>query len=127
MGGAQLAVVFDVPFLQEIGQPCDVDRATLDCPEAGLLGGLLTERPEAVRRANPITYVNPDNPPFLIVHGSADMAVPLHQSQILCEALTAAGVPATLRVVEGAGHCFDSPETDAAVDEFFDRYLKGES
>jgi acetyl esterase/lipase len=112
-------------FLQEIGQPGDLDRATLDCPEAGLLGGLLTERPEAVRRANPLTYLAPDNPPFLIVHGDQDMIVPLHQSQILCEALTAAGVPATLHVVAGGGHGFGSPEIDAEVDDFFDRWLKG--
>ena len=112
-------------FLQEIGQPCDIDRASPDCPEALLLGGPLQERPEAVRLANPITYIRPDNPPFLIMHGDCDMVVPLHQSQLLYEALTAAGVPAALSIVGGAGHGFDSPSIDEEVDAFFDRYLKG--
>lgn len=111
-------------FLQEIGQPCDVDRVTPDCPEALLLGGLLQERPEAVRLANPITYVRPDNPPFLILHGDCDRIVPLNQSTLLHEALTAAGVPSALRVIEGAGHGFADPAIEEQVGDFFEEQLK---
>jgi acetyl esterase/lipase len=111
-------------FLQQIGQPGDIDRSLPDAPEAQLVGGPLRERQGVVRQANPITYVSPDNPPFLLLQGDCDRSVPLNQSVLLHEALTAAGVPSTLHVIEGAGHGFDSPEIDAEVDAFFDRHLK---
>lgn len=73
-------------------------------PESQLVGGLITENVAAVRRANPIAYVSADDPPFLIAHGDHDLSVPHHQSEILAAALNKAGVIATLRIVEGAGH-----------------------
>jgi len=54
--------------------------------------------------ASPITYVTPEDPPFLIIHGDADKLVPLAQSQSLLAALQAVGVPAELVVVTNAGH-----------------------
>ncbi|MBV6397378.1 MAG: Acetyl esterase [Anaerolineales bacterium] len=54
--------------------------------------------------ASPVTYVTPDDPPFLIIHGDADKLVPLEQSQSLLAALQAVGVPAELVVVTNAGH-----------------------
>lgn len=56
-------------------------------PEARLLGGPVTERPELAQRANPVTYVNSDAPPFLIVHGRKDEVVPFNQAELLYEAL----------------------------------------
>jgi acetyl esterase/lipase len=73
-------------------------------PESQLVGGLITQHADRVARANPITYVTPDDPPFLIVHGDRDPNVPHHQSEILADALKAAGVTTTLRIVPGAGH-----------------------
>ena len=40
-----------------------------DSPESELVGGPIQENPEKVARANPITYVSVDVPPFLIAHG----------------------------------------------------------
>src|SRR5262249_39931484 len=62
-------------------------------PESLLVGGLITENPDKVARANPITYVNAGAPPFLIVHGDQDMLVPHHQSELLLAALKKAAVP----------------------------------
>jgi len=73
-------------------------------PESDLIGGPITENDLLVARANPITYVSPDDPPFLIVHGDQDPLVPLHQSQMLEEALRKAGVAVKLHVVKGGGH-----------------------
>lgn len=73
-------------------------------PESDLIGGPIVENDLLVARANPITYVTKDDPPFLIVHGDQDPLVPLHQSQMLEEALRKAGVPVKLYVVKGAGH-----------------------
>ena len=55
-------------------------------------------------RANPVTYVTPEAPPFLIVHGDRDPLVPYGQSLLLVDALRAAGVPVTFYTVVGAGH-----------------------
>jgi hypothetical protein len=71
-----------------------------------LIGGLITDasnRPKVVR-ANPITYVSRDDPPFLIVHGDQDPLVPHHQSEMLFAALKAAGVPVRLNTVKGGGN-----------------------
>jgi len=84
-------------------------------------------------RASPVTYVSPDDPPFLILHGDKDEVVPLSQSQILYARLQAAGVPATLVVVQNAGHGFQpaggaiSPtraELARMIADFFDQKLK---
>lgn len=84
-------------------------------------------------RASPVTWVSPDDPPFLILHGDRDPVVPLEQSLSLYEHLLAAGVPVELVVVTNAGHGFkpiDRPiypsrsEISDLIASFFDRYLK---
>lgn len=56
--------------------------------------------------ASPVTYVQPNDPPFLIFHGTGDAVVPLAQSQELASRLQAAGVSATLVMVQNGGHGF---------------------
>ncbi len=43
-------------------------------------------------KASPVTYITPDDPPFLILHGDMDPVVPYTQSQILHDRLVAGGV-----------------------------------
>lgn len=94
-------------------------------PEAQLLGGPIQQRPDVAKRANPITYVTPDDPPFYLVHGDEDRLVPLGQSEILRDALDAAGVENQLRVVPGAGHGqFREPGIIESVVTFFERTLR---
>ncbi len=100
-------------------------------PESLLVGGPIQEKPyrALARKANPITYVTKDDPPFLIMHGDKDMSVPLHQSELLYDALNKAGIDATLHVVKGAGHGLrDGQEKPEKLFEivaaFFDRHLK---
>jgi acetyl esterase/lipase len=95
-----------------------------ESPESRLIGGPIQQNPDKVAKANPITYVSKDDPPFLILHGDKDPLVPLDQSRLLYEALRKAGVEATLHVVPGAGHGFSGPEIDEMVDSFFDRHLQ---
>lgn len=111
-------------FLQMRGVPSRIDRNSPDSPEALLVGGPLQERKEQCRRANPVTYITPDDPPFLIMHGEQDDIVPLNQSQLLHEALKKAGVDVTYHLVKGAGHGFDGPELDKMVTDFFAEHLK---
>jgi acetyl esterase/lipase len=57
-----------------------------------------------LREASPVTYASPDDPPFLILHGTLDTTVPVYQSERLAELLEAEGIDTTLIVVENAGH-----------------------
>jgi dipeptidyl aminopeptidase/acylaminoacyl peptidase len=91
-----------------------------------LLGGPPEEKKDLVAAASPITHVTKGGPPFLIMHGDKDPVVPYSQSVKFCEALTKAGVDATLSKVEGGGHGpgFEKPEIATAVEAFFDKHLK---
>ena len=94
-----------------------------ESPESLLVGGAIQEHPEIVATANPITYVSPNDPPFLSIHGEMDPLVPAHQSKILHEALVRAGVPSELYLVkEGRHGGFKDPkvpELEAAFMESF--------
>jgi len=100
-----------------------------DSPESQLVGAPIQEHPDLVARANPITYITPGGPPFLIVHGQEDHTVIANQSELLYAALKEAGVEATLHLVPGAGHGFQGAtpaqqaQIDAWVDAFFDQHL----
>ncbi len=59
-------------------------------------------------RANPITYVTKDDPPFLIIHGDADLLVPHHQSVLLDAALRKAGVSVRFVTIPGGPHGGDT-------------------
>ncbi len=73
-------------------------------PEALLLGAAIPTIPDKVKAANPISYITPDDPPFLIQHGNADCNVPFNQSELLDEALNKAGVQSTLDLLDGYRH-----------------------
>lgn len=102
--------------------PFDHDAA--DSPESQLIGGPVQQHKERAARANPITYVSKDDPPFLIMHGNRDNLVPYQQSELLHDALQQAGVEVTLKIIEGAGHGFGGPEIDRQVSAFFEKHLK---
>jgi len=65
------------------------------------------ERDEIFRRASPVTYVTPDSPPVLILHGRADTTVDYEQSTELARSLKKKSVPHELVLLEGVGHTFD--------------------
>jgi acetyl esterase/lipase len=64
--------------------------------------------PDPARLASPVTYVTPDDPPILIVHGANDVLVPYRQAEIFAERLRLAGNACALIKVENAGHGFES-------------------
>lgn len=86
------------------------------------------ENPEEVRRASPLSQGSKDDPPVLIMHGTADKTVPLEQSKLLDAALEKAGVEHELVIVEGAPHTFHlqpkQRDLRPVVLGFFNRYLK---
>lgn len=101
-----------------------------NAPDSGtyqLLGGPANELTEMARRASAVTYVSPDDPPLLILHGDADKTVYLDQSQSIHESYTAAGLDVTLHVAPGGGHGgkqFYSGENRQRVVDFLNRHLR---
>lgn len=110
--------------------PGAIDHNAPNSPESRFLGGTAQESKEKVAKANPITYVSKQDPPFLIMHGDADRVVPYNQSELLLDALKKAGVEATLYCVKGGGHGFGGATRDTPDDlfemvaRFFDKHLK---
>ena len=90
--------------------------------ESQLLGGPIQDNPELAATASPLTYVSPDDPPFLVMHGTHDDLYPFHQSRLLVDALAAQGVPVTFTPVPNAGHGgggWNDPGVSQAVYDFF--------
>lgn len=102
-------------------------HATDSSPEAKLLGGAVMQNKDKAARVNPITYVTPDDPPFLIVHGDQDKTVPLNQSQLLFAALKKTNISAHFHTIHGAGHGgpgFSGKNIEDMVSTFFDTRLR---
>lgn len=97
-----------------------------ESPESRYLGCLITEHPERVQRANPISYISSSTPPFFIAHGTDDHIVPFHQSELLAAALERAGARVSFHRVEGAEHVFRgiSPEQSESLNALTEQFLE---
>jgi acetyl esterase/lipase len=73
-------------------------------PESSLIGGPIQDNPDKCALADPITYVDANDPPFLILHGDADPLVPHCNSEMLFDALQKAGVPSQFVLVPNGQH-----------------------
>ena len=105
------------------------DHSDAGSPESRFMGAKITDIPDQVRHANPMTYVHADIPPLLIQHGRIDPLVPVQQSIELARKLGEC-VPNDrfeFEILENAGHgdpAFETDENIARVFRFLDRYLK---
>ena len=61
----------------------------------------------ALVRASPVTYLQKDMPPFLLIHGSGDEDVPYSQSVEMCKKMSSVGASCELLTIEGAPHGMD--------------------
>jgi acetyl esterase/lipase/GMP synthase-like glutamine amidotransferase len=93
-----------------------------------MLPGTRAEKPELYRQASPATHADAQDPPLLILHGTADKTVDVDQSQGLAAALERAGTRHELVIVPDAPHSFhlqpQQRDLRPLVLGFFDRYLK---
>lgn len=111
-------------------QGCDaskIDHNTAKGFESLYLGAALPQVPQKVKQANPITYVDSKDPPFLLQNGDADCNVGSGQGELLRSALSKAGVPVTLDLFAKTGHGGAAFETAANIQKmiaFLDQRLK---
>jgi len=83
-----------------------------------------TKLAEMARKISPALLVDRKQPPFLIIHGDADPLVPLHQSEMLIDALKKAGGQADLIVKHGGGHPWLTIHEEVKVmADWFDKEL----
>jgi acetyl esterase/lipase len=93
------------------------------------LGPACKTDPEVYRQASPICFASKSCPPLLMVHGTADILVPVIHSERLEEKLKACGATVELVAVPGTGHGPWGPQQAAkgiaATVRFLDTHLKG--
>jgi acetyl esterase/lipase len=99
--------------------------------ESLLLGCTLPQcSAELLKQANPLSYVDSQSSPFLIMHGTNDHGVPYQQSQELYGALRTNHVPAELKLIANADHMFDGLSKQQAQEQvqtvfaYLDQHLK---
>jgi acetyl esterase/lipase len=76
--------------------------------------------PETLAEMSPMSWVNGSEPPFLLIHGTADRSVPSWMSEEFAAELADAGIDVELLLLD-AGHAFElkplsSPEMQQSLD-----------
>jgi len=109
------------------------NHSEADSPESMYMGGQITKLdPNIVARANPMTYVHPNSPFFLIQHGDVDHLVPVQQSILFAEKLKeiAGAERVEFSILNGADHGdpqFASQHNIDRVFDFLDRSLNSKT
>jgi acetyl esterase/lipase len=111
--------------------PCDLttDFAKTHPLVTGLLGNTYNETPELFRQASPLTWLDKNDPPTLIFHGTCDQTVPVSQSDTLYRRLQHLGVQSEYKRLPGWPHTMDLVQrvntfSQSKMEKFFERYLK---
>lgn len=98
---------------------------------AGELLGPRRDDPAWVGLASPVLHAVHARAPVLLIHGTADVVVSYRESVRMHEALTAAGRPSELLLLEDAPHAFQTEwrgeanrRATTAMDAFLDRHLR---
>jgi len=111
-------------FLRMDDVPGTIHHLGPESPESLWIGGQITEHKDLVRKANPFTYVDPKDPPVLIIHGEEDHTVIIGQSELLYEALKTAGVETKLVRVKNGGHGLRPTPRDAQINPSREELVK---
>jgi dipeptidyl aminopeptidase/acylaminoacyl peptidase len=92
------------------------------------LGASIDENPDLYQQASPVTHIDAEDPPTLILHGTIDDIVPIRQGDLLADALEETGVLYIYDRLPGWPHAMDiaQPVNDRCVllmDRFFQQHL----
>ncbi len=109
----------------------DQGHNAADSFESLYLGVAVPDAPELVQQANPMSYITPDDPPFLIQKVDQDCTVPIENTKMLADALASAGLKVQYDLLASAGHgdgwfstIFQSEENIQRLLGFLDENLK---
>lgn len=87
----------------------------------------LNFKAEEAAAISPILFVSPDDPPSLLLHGTADTLVPMSNSEQIHAAFKQANVDTDVIIYEGGDHGFRNPKhrqaAAAARLAWFNQYL----
>lgn len=84
------------------------------------LGARYADKPDAYRKASPATYASADDPPFLILHSTADPRVPFGHAERLHAALRKAGAASRLVSVDSKEHVWEGESLERVVGQVVD-------
>ena len=76
-------------------------------PEEAVMGFPFKGNEERFKALNATNYIDPEDPPVVIFHGTADNVVPSCQGPHFYELLDKAGIRTELYMVDGGGHGFN--------------------
>lgn len=86
------------------------------------------EAQELYKQADPRSHIDRNDPPLLILHGTADKTVAVADSEALATAMKAAGASCQLEIIPDAPHSFHlqprQRDLRPLVLGFFDKHLK---
>lgn len=83
-----------------------MSRDDRDAPEWRMLGCFGPSCSQAQATASPVSYVDPGDPPMLLIVGTEDKTVPYHQTLEMAEKLKSASVPHELIIIPEVDHLF---------------------
>lgn len=104
------------------GPPCDFRSIPMDNQSlAYFLGGSRRQLPGVYVAASPTAHVSAADPVTQLIHGEADVVVPIAGTQELHKAQKAAGVDSRFEMMPKQGHMitFLNPKTSSKMLEFF--------
>ncbi|QJU60034.1 alpha/beta hydrolase [Sphingomonas sp. AP4-R1] len=106
-------------------------------PQTAFLGCTGGDCTAAIKAASPVSYVDPSDPPMLLIAGMADRTVPYQQTVEFEAALKAARVPVRTILIPDVDHSFIGKTPDATRDAtlkalsatfaFFDQTLRDQN
>jgi acetyl esterase/lipase len=98
---------FTVMDEQAKAQGCgssDQTHNAADSFESKYLGAAVPTVPELAQKANPISYITPNAPPFLVQKGDQDCTVAIESTKMLADALAAKGLDVHFDLLKNVGH-----------------------
>lgn len=93
------------------------------------LGHSYKEKPELFTEVSPVHYLDKNDPPTMILHGTSDQTVPISQSDELKKKLDSLGIPNTYIRLPLWPHTMDLDQRvnnycQLKMNQFFEQYLK---
>nr|WP_314896449.1 alpha/beta hydrolase [uncultured Flavobacterium sp.] len=113
-------------FIARIGS-MSIDEGGQISTSTALLGAQPLLRPDLAKIASPTTYIDKNDPPFLIFHGDKDQTVPITLSKLLDSYLKLANVQSDFVIVPNAQHggtLFNTEDIKNKIIVFLNTHLK---